>query len=367
MKNSWLFVCLLLLLPFAVGFAQLDIKIDAEKDAYYNTLTGPSDGWIWMPSDVFNNNGPQPDGDADLSANLYSAWDETYFYIYEKVTDDIVNQNNTTNWANDCLEIKIDPDPGMDDAVVWAARLTCMDSSDVDPSVYGGIDNCKTENWGFEPTNGLMVLTYDDFSRKLTDDGYALEMRFKWEWIGTPNKGPVAPEVGSMFGIAYMNHDNDETGRNGSIEWAAVLMDQVWNDAKLHGTVELLADHKLKYTPENMREPANVYEFPEIYNPPAVNGVSLKSAVVEGFGLAQNYPNPFNPKTTIRFSIPKAQHVTLKVYDVLGCEVATLIDGTQAAGTHAVELDGSMLSSGIYYYRMEAGPFSAFKKLTLIK
>ena len=144
-------------------------------------------------------------------------------------------------------------------------------------------------------------------------------------------------------------------------------MDAVWNDAKLHGTAELLADHKIKYTPENMREPANFYENPDIYIPPAGSGVSLTSAVVEGFGLSQNYPNPFNPKTTIRFSIPKAQHVTLKVYDGLGCEVATLIDGTQAAGTHAVELDGSMLSSGIYYYRMEAGQFSAFKKLTLIK
>jgi hypothetical protein len=146
-----------------------------------------------------------------------------------------------------------------------------------------------------------------------------------------------------------------------------VLTDRVWNDCKNHGYIELLADHKIKYVPENLREPANFYEFPEIYIPPAVNGVSRKSAVVEEFGLSQNYPNPFNPKTTISFSIPKAQHVTLKVFDVLGCEVATLIDGTEPAGTHAVELDGSMLSSGIYYYRMEAGQFSAFKKLTLIK
>jgi hypothetical protein len=164
-----------------------------------------------------------------------------------------------------------------------------------------------------------------------------------------------------------MNHDNDVDTREGSIEWAAVLKDAAWNDCKLHGTVEFLPDHKLKYTPDNLREPTNFYENPDIYIPPAVNGVSRKSAAVESFELAQNYPNPFNPKTTIRFSIPETRHVTLKVYDAMGCEVATLINGTEPAGTHAVELDGSMLSSGIYFYRIESGRFSAFKKLTLIK
>jgi hypothetical protein len=361
MRNSRLFVSLILLLPFAVGFAQLDIKIDAEKDAYYNTLTGPNDGWVWLPSDVFNNNGAQPDDDADLSANWWSAWDETYLYVYEEINDDIVNQNSATWYQNDCIDAKIDPDIGVDDQTVFTFSLTAMDSGDVDLSLYGGIRNLA-EGWTTTERP-----TYDDFARRLSDAGYVLELRLKWEWINTTSKGPISPFVGDTYGFAIMNHDNDNTTRDGSIEWAAVLQDQVWSDCKLHGYIELLADNKIKYVAENLREPANFFEYPEIYIPPAVNSVSQKSSAVESFGLAQNFPNPFNPKTTIRFSIPIARHVTLKVYDVLGCEVATLINGTEPAGTHKVEFDGSMLSSGIYYYRIEAGQFSAFKKLTLIK
>jgi hypothetical protein len=363
MKNSRIFVCLLLLLPFAVGFAQFEIKIDAEKDAYYNTLTGPNDGWLWIPAAAANDNGTGVDNDEDLSANLYSAWDSTYFYIYENVTDNMVNQNNATEYNNDVLELKIDPDPYSDDGVVWATDLTCLDSTDVEQSVFSGIDNLYPtgHNWA-----GTEAPTYADFARKLTDTGYVLELRLKWEWIATPLKGPVVPDVGNLFGLACMNHDNDVDTREGSIEWAAVLKDAVWNDCKLLGYVEFLADHKLKYTPDNLREFANSNPNPEMYNPPA-NGVSQKSTVVDGFGLSQNYPNPFNPKTAIPFSVPKTQHVILKVYDVLGCEVATLIDGTEPAGSHVVEWDGSVFPSGIYYYRMEAGQFSAFKKLTLLK
>jgi hypothetical protein len=364
MKNLRTLIGVLLLLPFAFGLAQFEIKIDAEKDAYYNTLTGPDDGWLWIPSAAYNDNGTGVDSDEDLSANLYSAWDSTYFYIYENVTDDVVNQNNATEYNNDVFEIKIDPDPYSDDNTVWATDLTCKDSTDVEEEIYAGIDNLYPTGHSW---SGTEAPTYADFARKLTETGYALELRLKWEWISTTNKGPVWPEVGTQFGLAYMNHDNDIDTREGSIEWAAVLKDGAWNDCKLHGTVEFLADHKLKYTPENLREPANFYENPDIYIPPAVNGVSQKSSAVESFELAQNYPNPFNPKTTIVFSIPKAQHVTLKAYDVLGREIATLADGVKEAGRHTVEFDGSMLPGGLYLYRLESGPFSAFKKLTLIK
>jgi len=86
-----------------------------------------------------------------------------------------------------------------------------------------------------------------------------------------------------------------------------------------------------------------------------------------GFVLKQNYPNPFNPTTTIEYAIPKAEYVTLKVYDELGIEVSTLVNENKEAGEYSVSFNGSGLSSGIYYYRIAAGSFSEVKKLTLLK
>ena len=97
------------------------------------------------------------------------------------------------------------------------------------------------------------------------------------------------------------------------------------------------------------------------------------SADVEGnfllkdFELSQNYPNPFNPSTTIKFQIPRNGFVTLKVYDVLGNEVATLVSEEKPAGSYKVEFDGSNLASGIYIYRLTSGNYTASKKLILLK
>jgi hypothetical protein len=85
------------------------------------------------------------------------------------------------------------------------------------------------------------------------------------------------------------------------------------------------------------------------------------------FQLFQNYPNPFNPSTTISYTIPKAGFVSLKVYDVLGKEVSTLVNKEISVGNHEVVFNGSNLSSGIYFYRMQAGSFNNTKKLILLK
>jgi hypothetical protein len=83
--------------------------------------------------------------------------------------------------------------------------------------------------------------------------------------------------------------------------------------------------------------------------------------------LLGNYPNPFNPATTIRFAIPQNEYVTLKVYDMLGREVATLVNGVRDAGTYDEVFDASKLSSGVYIYKLTAGNFTASKKLAAVK
>jgi hypothetical protein len=90
------------------------------------------------------------------------------------------------------------------------------------------------------------------------------------------------------------------------------------------------------------------------------------------FYLAQNYPNPFNPTTTIKYQIPEISFVTIKVYDVLGNEVATLVNEEKPAGSYEVEFSVGQnsilsLSSGIYFYRLQAGSFIETRKMVLIK
>ena len=85
------------------------------------------------------------------------------------------------------------------------------------------------------------------------------------------------------------------------------------------------------------------------------------------FHLYQNYPNPFNPTTIIKYQIPSAKRVSLKVFDVLGREVATLVDRMMDAGEHSVQLDASGLSSGVYYYQMVTGTFTQTRKLVILR
>jgi hypothetical protein len=85
------------------------------------------------------------------------------------------------------------------------------------------------------------------------------------------------------------------------------------------------------------------------------------------FELSQNYPNPFNPLTQIKYALPQRGQVSLKVYNVLGMEVAMLFSGVQEAGNHDVSFEASHYSSGVYFYRLEAGPVTITKKMVLMK
>lgn len=95
--------------------------------------------------------------------------------------------------------------------------------------------------------------------------------------------------------------------------------------------------------------------------------VRREETVPNEFQLSQNFPNPFNPATTIEYALPIGGVVTLKVYDLLGKEVATLVSGNQEAGRYSVIFDGGTMSSGVYFYTLRAGTFSATKKFILAK
>lgn len=99
-----------------------------------------------------------------------------------------------------------------------------------------------------------------------------------------------------------------------------------------------------------------------------ISGVQqMPNSVPTKFDLSQNYPNPFNPTTTIAYSIPRGTFVSLKVFNVLGQEVATLYNGFQKAGSYKVDFDASKLSSGVYLYRLQSNSYAETKKMILMK
>lgn len=87
----------------------------------------------------------------------------------------------------------------------------------------------------------------------------------------------------------------------------------------------------------------------------------------QGFYLSNNYPNPFNPSTQIAYSVPRPGYISLKVYNMLGQEVATLFEGVQRAGNHLATFDGRGLASGVYFYQLKANNFVGTKRLMLLK
>ncbi len=97
------------------------------------------------------------------------------------------------------------------------------------------------------------------------------------------------------------------------------------------------------------------------------NAIEVNVGTPAKFELSQNYPNPFNPTTTIKYSVAKEQVVTLKIYDMLGREVATLVNAKKVPGNYKVNFDASKLTSGIYFYRLQSGNFVDVKKMTLMK
>ncbi len=101
------------------------------------------------------------------------------------------------------------------------------------------------------------------------------------------------------------------------------------------------------------------------YIPTGINPVN--APVPQRYSLSQNYPNPFNPVTKISFDIPTSGNVSLKVFDVTGSVLYTLVNGQLNAGKYSYDFDGSELSSGVYYYRLESGAFSETKKMILVK
>ncbi|MCX6121649.1 MAG: choice-of-anchor D domain-containing protein [Ignavibacteriales bacterium] len=336
------------------------IVVDGIKDDFYNTLTGPSNGYLQIRSSAYNANGA-PRNDADLSAKVWTAWDTTWFYLYAEVKDDTLSGNSPNIWEEDEMEMTFDPQAK--DSVrnsCWQARFTALGKAT--PGVIQA-----------DSLNIITDSTSKQWVRTIIPGGYAFELAMKWSAIGATEKVSVAKD--SVFGMSICIHDNDgHARREATIEWAAVMADAVYQTPKYLGTVKFLADNKLQFIATNNMTPwrTNPIKYDGTDAPMSVE--RMDAVIPTEFSLSQNYPNPFNPSTTIEYALPHRSIVTVKIYSILGQEIATLINGEQSAGHYQTIWNASNMASGMYLLRISAQPidgdktsFMQVRKMSLMK
>jgi hypothetical protein len=219
------------------------------------------------------------------------------------------------------------------------------------------------DTWFFDP----LTLAHTLFEINAVGDGSndlanvngspgTLFQNFSFSYSGENNYiDEIEPTVGSLrilfnpadnLGTAVANHGDGYNTIGASFEFGG-LVDQPPTSTKyelLHSFLEFFG---LMIT--NIDDPGNLIGTPSAYS------------------LFQNYPNPFNPNTTIEFQLPVAGEVFLKVYNLLGEEVATLVSTTMPAGVHSIEWNALNLSSGLYLYRLKVGSYVETRKMMLMK
>ena len=373
MKKKLLFsVLLLVLLALTVNPQNFSITIDAEKDAFYEALTGPSNGLVFMPYLCYLRDiGTPPTDNADLSAKVWFSYDADYLYCYAEVKDDIVAVTNTERFQNDCMELKFDPDPNSGTNTKTAnCRITAKGADNAEEPT--GVDNLNGSGHLEDVEGTDYVVSESDYARRLTDDGYVLEFRVPFDYINEPedNRFMVERTVGNKFGMAINIGDNDGTTREHMIQWSAGHTDGAHSYPALCGTVTFMDNHVLKLEAVGPRPQDTVVVNPnaeEWYTKDPTVAIKVEPSVAKSFNLLTNYPNPFNPSTTIKFSVPKTALVTLKVHNTLGQEVAQLVAQRLNEGVYTVNWNAAEFPSGIYIVRMVAGDLINTSKMILLK
>ena len=161
--------------------------------------------------------------------------------------------------------------------------------------------------------------------------------------------------------------------------WIAQLLDKQLDrsyDLSESSAVSIILDNNSSKTKElvlpiapgtRSQQKTTSPRFELVLKSPVSTGVETPDDLPQAFDLHQNYPNPFNPTTQINYAVPQAGKIQLVVYDMLGREVATLVDDRQSPGRYSVSFDASALASGIYIYRLQSGATVLTRKMTLIK
>jgi hypothetical protein len=184
-----------------------------------------------------------------------------------------------------------------------------------------------------------------------------------WAGSGSLNDVPASPwtpQTWYAFDVSTIGTENEIPVD--SIRWAATTEDGSPFDAARPRGLDFSADGMTAYI-STFAAANSVQKHTKADG----NSNEVVNQLPNGYALDQNYPNPFNPTTNINYSLQNAGHVTLKIYDMTGREIATLVNGRMNAGAHTVTFNASNLSSGVYIYALEANGVRLTNRMTLIK
>ena len=279
------------------------------------------------------------DGDADCSALSWVAVDQEYLYVAFDVTDDIfVPDAQSTSYLNDAPDIYL----GLYN---WHGTPHTSLKRGGTPDYHFRFAYNRVLIDNISSADSIVGLGDDYYFGEAIGSGYRVEFRIKWADLAAIGGDSLfTPVEGMRIPIDYSINDADATN-----EREGILAYSLNNEDKSYGDVSRWA-----YT-----------WIGSLWNPVGVENEAGQT--VNEYTLSQNYPNPFNPSTQIQFSVKNTGLVSLKIFDVLGREVATLVNKELSTGNYTVNFNAAGLASGIYFYRLESGSFIKTNKMMLLK
>jgi hypothetical protein len=278
----------------------------------------------------------------DLSAKAYVAVDNQNLYVAIDVNDDVVcvDTTLTPGWRNDSPELFI----GLYDDSKGVFRWNYQRGAEPNYHLEFRKDNLHmTHNLVFDKPLMLPGVNYVWKEKNLLP-GYTVEARIPLALLASEGADQLfVPQFGMQIPIDFAVNDADVVGdRQGIMTFSPTNQDNSWAYVTGYWSATWIGGY-----------PTSVQQL---------------NTVPTSYSLLQNFPNPFNPTTEIRYSIAKTGLVTLKVYDILGREVTTLVNQVQDAGSYAVRFgSGLSLASGVYFCQITSGSFRDLKKMMLIK
>jgi len=277
----------------------------------------------------------------DLSAKAYLAMDENNLYVAYDVVDDTVSIDTSTGnatWAQDSPDLNIglyDSQGGIHSGYHRGAEPDHMFRFSLNR-----INNDHNGTFFMYPGADYI------FKKKTLTPGYIVEARMPFALLASLYSGDslFVPKIGMTIPIDFSLNDRD--GKTGPYAREGLVAYSYLNNNSSY---------------------QNQYNWAYTWYGSGPSGVQQDDAIPRTFELSQNYPNPFNPTTKIKYSIPEAGKVSLKLFDILGREVMTVLDQFQVAGSYTATLEASKLATGVYMYKLESGSFRSVKKMILLK